>query len=539
MESHVTLMTVRYDSASARRHPRVTAPASVELDGKRYPTMDWSIGGFRISGYSGEARVDERRGARFFLNFQGFEIGFEAQARFCAIDEELQEASAEFVDLGQRESELLRHFMVGVATGEMATISDTLVHIDSPTSVASWGTASVAGADALAREGLKKRSVLRASLYFAIGPLLAGYAILAGYESFFRMEIKSAVVIRPTETVVAQGVGHLETMLVQQGQLVAAGQPLFTAVDEDHARDLETKKRELAMAEVELKAAQADQMAAKDRFGIYERIAAHKREIASERVRGLTIETESAEKNLARIETIVRAGLESNAALDEAKASFAKVQGELNTAIPELEVAKEAVRAAEHGSFYDGFRLIGELPEESIRLSAAQARVQIAENQLAATQEGSGHATYSVPFPGRVVRITKSPGSTVNRGETLALVERTGEEPRIYALLTQDQVTRIKLGERGTVRVPTLQQRFQAVVVRSDKAGAIPGGALSELLSNAERTRDSDPSGYIELELHPLTAAARSALRSGMPAIVNLPRRSTGSPVLGLSSWLP
>jgi hypothetical protein len=114
------------------------------------------------------------------------------------------------------------------------------------------------------------------------------------------------------------------------------------------------------------------------------------------------------------------------------------------------------------------------------------------------------------------------------------------DPPRVYALLNQDQVTRIKLGEAGTVRVPNVQQRYHAVVIRSDKAGAIPGGVLTDLLANASKTpRPTDPSGYIELELTPLTPAAKTALRSGMPAIVSLPRLSKGSPSRGLSSWLP
>jgi len=90
------------------------------------------------------------------------------------------------------------------------------------------------------------------------------------------------------------------------------------------------------------------------------------------------------------------------------------------------------------------------------------------------------------------------------------------------------------------VRVPTVQQRFRVVVVRSDPAGAIPGGVLTDLLANASKTpRPTDPSGYIELELRPLTPAARTSLRSGMPAIVNLPRSSKGSPSGGLGSWPP
>jgi multidrug resistance efflux pump len=535
----VTNLTVRYDGPSARRHPRVDAPAWVELDGGRYPTVDWSLGGFRVSGLPEEPRVGEPRAIRFFLNFQGFEIGFEAQARLHGVDPALAQAWGEFIDLGPREHDLLRHFVVGVATGEVSSVSDTLVHIDSPTSVANWGRAPSVGEGTLAGESWKKRGRLQRSLYFVAGPLLAGYALLAGYQSVFRMEIETAMVVRPTETVVAQGVGHLESMLVREGQTVSAGQPLFTAVDEDHGRDLDAKQQELARAELELKSAHASKLAAQEQMAIYLGIAHHKQKMASERVKALSIETESAQKNLARLESLVHQGLEPNSSLDAATAAFARVKGELNQALPDLDLANDAVHAAEQGSFYDGFRLIGELPEQTIREESAAARVHLAEQELASDPRGSGGRTiYSAPFPGRLVRITKSPGSTVDRGETLALIERVDAEPTIYALLTQDQVTRIRLGEGGTVRVPMLQKRFRAVVVRTDKVGAIPGRVVGDLLTNLARPRASDPAGYVEMELRSLTPAGRNALRSGMPAIVNLPRQPQGDASDGLSSWV-
>ena len=533
-------VSVRYDRASARRHPRVTVPARVEIDGRQYPTRDWGVGGFRVAPFDGDARVGEPRPIRFYLNFQGFEIGFETQAKVCAHDKEAKAISAEFIDLGARESELLRYFVRGVATGDVTSVSETIVHMDSPTSVANWGRAPIAGADPLAQEALKKRSRLTTALYFAVGPVLAGYALLTGYQSVFRMEIESAVVVRPTETVVAQGVGSLESVLVQEGSIVRAGQPLLTAIDQDQGRDLETREHDLAEARIELGAAQAANASAKEQIAIYRGIARHKQQVAEERVKALTIQAESAEKGLQRIETLVNQGLESAAALDQARAQYANVKGELDQAIPELEVANDAVKASDKGSFYDGFRLIPEGPAAEQRQRDAEAHVRLAEQQVSGFHEGTGRTTYRAPFPGRVVRLTKSPGSTVNRGETLALIERVDDEPHVYALLSRDQVTRVRLGESGSVRVPTLQQRYHAVVIRSDEVGAIPGGVLTDLLANASHARPAtDPTGYIELELRSLSPAAKSALRAGMPAIVSLPRQSKGSPLRGLSSWLP
>lgn len=532
-------VSVRYDRASARRHQRVTAPARVEIDGRQYATKDWSVGGFRVLEFEGDPRAGEPRPIRFYVNFQGFEIGFEAQAKVCAYDEAKHSISAEFMGLGQRETELLRHFVMGVSSGEMTSVSETLVHMDSPTSVANWGRPPLAGADPLAQETLKKKSKLTAALYFAVGPLVAGYVLLTGYQSLFRMDLENAVVVRPTETVVAQGIGYIESMQVQEGQVVSAGQPLFTLMDEDQGRDLDSRKHDLELARVELETARTANASAKEQLHIYQGIARHKQQAAAERVKSLVIEAESAEKNLVRVQAIVGAGLDSPAELDKAKALYANVKGELDQARPELELANDAVRAADRGSFYDGFRLIDEGPAADLREREAEARVKLAEQQVATFHEGTGRTTYKAPFAGRIVRVTKSPGSTVDRGETLALLERVDDPPRVFALLNQDQVTRVRLGEAGTVRVPTVQQRFRAVVIRSDKAGAIPGGVLTDLLANASKgPRPTDPSGYVELELKPLTPAAKTALRAGMPAIVSLPRTAKGGATRGMS-WLP
>jgi multidrug resistance efflux pump len=532
-------VSVRYDRASARRHQRVTAPARVEIDGRQYATKDWSVGGFRVLEFEGDPRAGELRPIRFYVNFQGFEIGFEAQAKVCAYDEAKHSISAEFMGLGQRETELLRHFVMGVSSGEMTSVSETLVHMDSPTAVANWGRPPLAGADPLAQETLKKRSKFTAALYFAVGPLVAGYVLLSGYQSLFRMDLENAVVVRPTETVVAQGIGYVESMQVQEGQVVSAGQPLFTLMDEDQGRDLDGRKHDLELARLELETARTANASAKEQLHIYQGISRHKQQAASERVKSLEIEAESAEKNLVRVQAIVGAGLDSPAELDKAKALYANVKGELDQARPELELANDAVRAADRGSFYDGFRLIDEGPAADLREREAEAHVKLAEQQVTSFHEGTGRTTYKAPFAGRVVRMTKSPGSTVDRGETLALLERVDDPPRVFALLNQDQVTRVRLGEIGTVRVPTVQQRFRAVVIRSDKAGAIPGGVLTDLLANASKgPRPTDPSGYVELELKPLTPAAKTALRAGMPAIVSLPRTAKGGASRGLS-WLP
>lgn len=48
-----------------RRTPRETEPPMVlEIAGRKYPTENWSLGGFAIEGFVGEARPGDRLSAR-------------------------------------------------------------------------------------------------------------------------------------------------------------------------------------------------------------------------------------------------------------------------------------------------------------------------------------------------------------------------------------------------------------------------------------------------------------------------------------------
>jgi PilZ domain len=48
-------------SLERRAHRRFSYPAlQLEIDGKRFKTTDWSLGGFRITGYRGAPKIGDR-----------------------------------------------------------------------------------------------------------------------------------------------------------------------------------------------------------------------------------------------------------------------------------------------------------------------------------------------------------------------------------------------------------------------------------------------------------------------------------------------
>lgn len=55
----------RMRATDRRQHARFyDRPMQMDIDGKRYQTLDWSLGGFRIAGYHAPLRPGQRVGGR-------------------------------------------------------------------------------------------------------------------------------------------------------------------------------------------------------------------------------------------------------------------------------------------------------------------------------------------------------------------------------------------------------------------------------------------------------------------------------------------
>src|SRR5437867_12483954 len=160
-------VAVIHEAPSQRRHYRFTSPAAVTISGVRYPTGDCGLGGFRIERFDGRAAVGERLNAVFCIDFQGFEIAFTAAAEVVRTSRNC--LAARFVNLGERESELLKHFTSCIISGEITPVGNLLARIDRPV------TPAPAALKTESKTGKKRaiRRIVIAGLYLAAGAFVA------------------------------------------------------------------------------------------------------------------------------------------------------------------------------------------------------------------------------------------------------------------------------------------------------------------------------------------------------------------------------
>ena len=120
---------VFYEAPSRRQYFRTTSPAEVTIGGRRYRTANWSVGGFAIERCS-EAAPGERVEIGFAVDFQGFAISFCATAEVLRVSN--SSLAARFVNLGERESNLLRYFSSALISGQMVAVDGVLKNVDRP-----------------------------------------------------------------------------------------------------------------------------------------------------------------------------------------------------------------------------------------------------------------------------------------------------------------------------------------------------------------------------------------------------------------------
>ena len=121
---------VRRERPDQRRHHRVTAPLYVTLSGHRVKAADWSLGGLRIEDFPGEMPAPlAPLELVLTLPFQGFDVTFDAKAEVVRANPEAGMIAVRFIELGERERELMSHFLEELVRGSMVDVEDTIQRI--------------------------------------------------------------------------------------------------------------------------------------------------------------------------------------------------------------------------------------------------------------------------------------------------------------------------------------------------------------------------------------------------------------------------
>lgn len=460
---------VKRERPDQRRHHRVTAPLYVELDGTRVRAADWSLGGLKLEGFPGALpHIGAVVPLSLTLPFQGFDVSFEAKGEIIRCKPNTGSCSIRYTEIGERERELMQHFLEELVRGSMVQIEDTIHRIDVPVTPASLEP-EVNPVASLPPTRIPPKTVAMGSFYIVLGLAVFGYAAVLAYTNLFRMEVQTAVISAPVETVTAQADGRISsTANITAGTRVKAGDIVVEIADSQIERDLELA--EIAVREQQAKLAflkrrHADELERVQSFSTVELKNLQQTKIEME---SLQAQLQAAEQHLSRVATLHAKGFSTDVRLEDAQKQVATLKKSVEGRKVELDSRVELAEANFGKRLYTGDNVVGEMGQIEAQVKLAELEVGLAQERRQALINHKKRLAVRAPFDGTVLELPRSENAQVRRGDVLAVIEQR-QRRSIVAYMTQDEVLKVGLGDEATVVIPALGQKLEARISQIDR----------------------------------------------------------------------
>ncbi len=506
---------------------------------------DWSLGGLRVEDFPGPVpAIGSAVTLDLTLPFQGFDVSFSAAADVVRVNAATGMFAVQFTALGERERELMQHFIEELVRGSMTEVEDTIQRIDVPVTPASLQPDLPSPAPAppqsprpqgtaLARRlpigRLPFKTLAMSAFYIIAGLLIFSYAGVLGYSNFFRLEVQTAVITAPLETVEAQVDGRVEWAGLKPGDAVRSGEVILKLLDSQLEREIEladiaVRERKAKLAY--LKRRHADELERIRGFATVEMKNVQQTKLD---VESLSAELETARRQLQRLETLAAKGFTTAAKLDEAQIRVTMLNKRLAKAGIELNSRVDLAEQNIGRRLFTGDDLIG-------RVDELEAEVRLAENEIILTQQRhianlNMRASRAVraPFEGTIVSLPRVNDATVRRGDVVAVIEQRRNR-EITAFLNQDEIMRVGMGDEALLYIPALGETLKGRVAAIDRTSGFIREQEQRLSPGYTWRGPADRTGKVSIKFDdPRLVSDAERYRSGLPVVVVFEKRTTNS----------
>jgi multidrug resistance efflux pump len=525
---------VKRERADQRRHHRVTAPLFVVHGGQRYRAADWSLGGLRIEGCR-EAipEIGVEIPLHLTLPFQGFEVSFDAKAEVVRGDADAGMFAAKFTELGERERELMSHFIEELIRGSMTNIEDTIQRIDVPVTPASLEP-QVNPRSQLPVRRWPAKVLVMTGLYAVLGFFVFGYAALLGYTNFYRMEIQTAVISAPVEIVTAQADGRVTWNNVKPGDSVRAGDVIVNVIDNQLEREIDLaeiaiKERKAQFAY--LKRRHLDEL---DRMKGFANVEMKNVEQAKIDVEAMQSQLAAAEQQYGRVAILHKKGFATDAKLEEAEKQVATLKKTLESRRVELRSRVELAEFNMGRFHYTGQNMVGEIGQIEAQVRHAEHDVMLTEQKKQALAGHRDRLAVKAPFDGTILELPHVDRGAVRRGDTIAIIEQRRER-QVTAYLTQDEVVKVGMNDEVLIFIPGLSETLKGRIVKIDRTSGFVREQNAAHNPGYRWRGATDRSAKVTIAFDSAERVADvEKYRSGLPVVAVFPQRTTNSTVGGL-----
>lgn len=516
----------------------MTAPFFVAFGDQSHRAVNWSLGGFRLDGVSGPLpQPGSTLAIHATLPFQGFDVSFPAEAEVVRIDPATRMVACQFTRLGERERELMQHFIEELVRGSMVDVQDTIQRIDVPVTPASLEPSKPrSGEVPLKRWPVK--AIVMSGLYGLLGLAILGYTLLLGWSNFTRLEVQTAVITAPIETVASQADGLVQWGAKRPGDVVRSGDVVVTVTDHQLERDIELA--EIAIAERRTQLAFLRQRLAgeQDRMRSYSTVANKTVEQVRLEMQSLEAQLRAAEHQFGRLAHLHMKGFATDARFEEAEKLVATLKKSLESKRLELSSQTRLVGQNQDRFHYTGQTIVGETAQLEAEVARAENEVRLTEQKLAALKHHRDRLAVRAPFDGTVLELPRVDRGAVRRGDVIAILEQR-QLRQVIAFLNQDEVLRVGQGDEVLIYIPALQETQKGIVEQIDRTTGFVKEQASAHNPGYRWRGPVDRSARVIITFQePAKVADVERYRSGLPVVAVFPKRSATAIASGVTQKL-
>ncbi|MEY4354087.1 MAG: hypothetical protein RLZZ609_2328 [Cyanobacteriota bacterium] len=229
--------------------------------------------------------------------------------------------------------------------------------------------------------------------------------------------------------------GTIARVLVDDNQLVKAGQPLALLDDRDARARLFSARADLEQAAREAQALVVQAGASVNTARAAEGMAAAEQQAASSELARSAADAQ-------RLVSLAQAGGVSRQEAERAVATYRKAQAEFNQSLASRQTAEARIQ---------------EVQVDQQKAAAAQAKVLQAQAAFAEAQLNLSYTRITAPSPGRIGSRHAEPGRQAMPGQPLMTVVDT--QPWVEANFKETQITALTPGQAAQVRVDAYPNR--------------------------------------------------------------------------------
>ena len=504
----------------------------VTYAGETLRAADWSLGGLRLEGFGGAVpQAGDLIDLKLSMPFQGFDVAFAAKGEVVRNDPSKGMFALRFTELGEREQELLRHFIEELVRGSMSDVADTIQRIDLPVTPVSTKP-DVNPGQVIPVNRWPVKTIFYTGLYGVLGLFVFSYIAMLGYTNVFRLEVDSAVISAPLVTMQAPNDGHVMWTSYKPGDVVKAGAIVLQVADNQLERDIDLSDIDIREREAKLGASQHMLADALNQLADLSTVETKRIAQAQAKLDALKAAAVNADAAFKRAQGLFQKGYATKAQLDVAERDAISTESAAKGQSFELDSQSTMAARSTGSRFFTGNQFLGERAKMEAEVKLQEAEIGLAQQRKRVLMEQRLRLAVIAPFDGLVLELPRVDHASINRGDVIAVLE----QPRsrmVTAYLTQDEVLHVGIGDPATVYVPAFDTTLVATVTNIDRTS----GFAKEMEARFNFRNTRDRSALVTLQFATDDVARNvKTFRSGTPVVVIFKSRSTNEIVKELTA---